>query len=612
MSWMNNGNNFGSTGYMANRSINLEEIVSDIIKNSLNGARQSYPPEVIQEAYNRLMNNLNPLCDFLQRTYASPNNQIDSVQIANHLTNNEIPNVTNQVMNEFRNMTMNNGYMNNGFNNGYGNGYNNMPNYNNYNNGFNQSRTNTMFWNNTPHVNTANAASQYGISRVWNEKEIRNTNSNVFSNNSNMNYNTNNIQQPTHIERKSDDTLFKHFSDYISRRKFKISIDKLTEDSSELVHNKEYMKNHLVDPSIPVVSIIGNNGTQLDPRNVTAIETATPESPEYCTVVSTQDISERGNLINTSNYDLLVPVVSAKEAIELVKEAVPNLTGQDHWISTISYKELIAKKIPGYGLEAKAAFRSILQNLPKLKCINDISNIIIPILNKQHQAVKEYIEELIFDRVNKLFKMSLYEPEKPTNAPIVHAWSHIYQLVDRHSTDIPYIRNMFDKFGESYIDAVFICVKSALNDIFNSDGSDTVIDADPEIPDNLGLIAKLNSVTTVIGKFRMADYGYMPENYKKELFHKFDHDYIVHKYNQDMIVTNIDVTSLIGSNSKFTIVDGFTNISQYVIDGIMRVLKENNQLVNLPLIQLDTTGEYIVGTFTISLGLDNSILITKV
>ena len=134
MSWMNNGNNFGSTGYMPNRSINLEEIVSDIIKNSLNGARQSYPPEVIQEAYNRLMNNLNPLCDFLQRTYASPNNQIDSVQIANHLTNNEIPNVTNQVMNEFRNMTMNNGYMNNGFNNGYGNGYNNMPNYNNYNN----------------------------------------------------------------------------------------------------------------------------------------------------------------------------------------------------------------------------------------------------------------------------------------------------------------------------------------------------------------------------------------------------------------------------------------------------------------------------------------------
>jgi hypothetical protein len=441
-------------------------------------------------------------------------------------------------------------------------------------------------------------------------------NNNVFNNNNNVVMNTNTIQNTNSntitVERKTNDSVFKHFSDYLTRRKLKISIDKLTDDTSELIDNREFLINHSNDPEVPVVNIINNSGTQLDPRNVSAIETVTPESPEYCTIVSAQDISERGNIISTSNYDLLIPVVNAKEAIELVKEAAPNLTDQNQWISTISYKELIAKKIPGYGLEAKSAFRSIQQNLSKVKSLNDVTNIIIPIINKQHQSVKEYIEALIFDRINKLFKMSLYQPNKPTNVPKVPSWAAIYQLVDRNNKEFPYIGYMFDNFGDSYVETVFLCVKSALNDIFNSDESDTVVDADPDIPDNLGLIAKLSNVTSVIGKFRMSDYGFIPENYKKELFHKFDHDYIVHKYNQDIIVTNINITKYIGSDSKFTIVAGITNISQYVIDGIMRVLKENNNLVNLPLIQLDHSGEYIVGSFTISLGLDNSILITKV
>lgn len=611
MSWMNNGNNFGSTGYSPNMGINLENIVADIIRNSLQNAERSYPRDVLNEAYNRLMNNLRPLCDYIQHTFANGSNQIDSVQVSNYLTNNDIPNVVNQVMRDFQNhynsnMNYNNGYMNNGYNNYPNNGFS----YNNNSYGYNNPiRANTI-WNNNTQVNTGAAASQYGISRVLNEKEMHNTNIN-FNNTNNTNNQVNSSNIIT-IERQSNDNLFKHFSDYLSRRKFKISIDKLTDDTSELIDNKEFMKNHSNDPEVPVVNIINNNGTQLNPKNISAIETSTPESPEYCTIVSTQDISERGNIISTSNYDLLIPVVNAKEAIELVKEATPNLTDQAQWISTISYKELIAKKIPGYGLEAKSAFRSIQQNLSKVKSINDVSNIIIPIINKQPQCVKEYLEALIFDRVNKLFKMSLYQPNKPTNVPKVSNWSAIYQLIDKSARDIPYIDYMFDKFGDSYIESVFLCVKSALNDIFDADDSDTVVDADPDIPDNLGLIAKLSNITAVIGKFRMSDYGFVPENYKKELFHKFDHDYIVHKYNQDVIVTNINVSKYIGSDSKFTIVAGITNISQYVIDGIMRILKENNKLVNLPLIQLDSTGEFIVGTFTISLGLDNSILITKV
>ena len=495
------------------------------------------------------------------------------------------------------------------------NGYNNYQSNGNYNPGYNQSRMNPIWPNNQ--VNTGAAASQYGISRILNEREMHNTN-NVFNGNNvnatNMNQmNTSSNSNTITIERKpSNDNLFRHFADYLTRRKLKISIDKLTDDTSELINNKEFLKNHSNDPEVPVVNVINNDGTQLNPKNISAIETVTPESPEYCTIVSTQDISERGNIISTSNYDLLIPVVNAKEAIELVKEAAPNLTDQNQWISTISYKELIAKKIPGYGLEAKSAFRSIQQNLSKIKTLNDVSNIIIPIINKQPQCVKEYIEGLIFDRVNKLFRMSLYQPNKPTNVPKVPSWSAIYQLVDRNNKEFPYIGYMFDNFGDNYVESVFLCVKSALNDIFNSDDSDTVVDADPDIPDNLGLIAKLSNITAVIGKFRMSDYGFVPENYKKELFHKFDHDYIVHKYNQDIIVTNIDITKYIGSDSTFTIVAGITNISQYVIDGIMRILKENNKLVNLPMIQMDATGEFIVGTFTISLGLDNSILITKV
>lgn len=627
MSSWNNPNGYNN-GYAPNSNVQFESVVTNIIENVLNnvGRSNSYPNDVIQEVWNRMTANIRPICDNLERMFAN-GRQIDSNAVGNYLANNEIPNALNSVLQEFRqrasyynNVNQPFGYNGgNMYNNGFANGCYNRPvngnfGYNN-NNIFNSAPP--MFASNTGPVSTGNAASVSGFGRVMREQEY-NRSMNAAQNttptyNAPINTPNNTVannQATIEISRRIGEKLFKNFVDKEDRRANKLSIDKLTTDTSELIDNEEFMTTHIGDPNLPTVQVINGDPTLINPEEITVNIEETPTSPEFCDIIAVSSTTDKGNTVDAINFELKVPVVNTKEAIELIKDATPSLVNQDTWFCSICYKELVCKKISGFGIQAKSAFREIQKNLSKINSINDISNTIIPIIRKQPQEVKEYLEALIFDRVNKLFSMSLYEPDDPSNFPIAGCWSDIYTLIDKKAgSEFKFINTMFDKFGEDYPKNVYLCMKSAFIDIFDNE-DDVVVDTESD--ENLGLIAKLPEVTAIVGKYRMSDYGFIPENYKKTLFNKFDHDYIVHKYEQNVFVTNIDVDTILGSKSKYTIVAGYTNLPQFVIGGLTKLNKERGQLVNVPLIQVDNTGENIVGIFTYSRGIDNTVLITKI
>lgn len=630
-SWNNPGGY--NNGYAPNAGIQLESVVTDIITNSLNqiSRSNSYPGPVLDETYKRLMNNVVPICNNIEKMFTNGNRQIDSNAVSGYLQNNDIINTLNATMQEYQQRMAYHNSMNGpfGYNGGYG-GMNNNYGYNNYNPGYNRPNypSNVGMFNSMPNttfggpVSTGNAASNSGIGRLMKEQEYKNTcctptnpnpqntgYSSTFTNNNNA---TNNATIA--ISRAVAKDIFKNFIDQKERRANKLSIDKLTSDTSSVLDNKEFMTNHIGDPDIPTIEIVAGNASMIDSSSVVNTIVETPDSPEYCDIVAMATTTDKGTSVDTANFELLVPVVNTKEAIDLVRDAAPSFVSQDNWISTICYKELVCRKITGFGIHAKNAFKEIQNNLSKIKSLNDITNVLVPIIKKQPQEVKEYIEALLFDRINKLLKMSVYNPNDPTQYPIVPDWAAIYELIDKRSRDIPFINTMYNEFSDEYPETVYLCVKSAFVDIFDNE-DDVVVSVNSETEpndNNLGLVAKLPEVTAIVGKYRMSDYGYIPENYKKTLFDKFEHDYIVHKYEQDILVTNIDVSVMLGSASKYTVVNGFTNLPQLVIGGLTKLMKERGDLVNMPLIQLDRTGEEIIGTYTFSIGMDGSILITKV
>lgn len=621
---MNGG--YGSTGYAPNPEANLQDIILNIIQNILSSfcGRGTCTMEIAAEVYNRCCNNIYNITNNIASRFVDNTGCCNTEQIQNYLANYDIPAIMRDVQNQFINARNNNGFNqpmfgNAGFSNYNNNSWNRpQPIYNNFSN-------NGMFGQQPSMMSSGAVSSAHGFGKaIMNQtgNSFGNTNNTTIANsapnNPNININPflpntkntyNNIKP---VETKEDTALIDKFSkifkDRETRRRNKISINKITTDTDSIVYNKDFVNNHLCTEELAVLR--GNRNFN-DTKKVENIESIAIDSPEYCEIGNAVDITYNGSVINSSNYDLSVPVVNTKEAIDLVKEAVPNLTDQEQWIANIQYKELVVKKLPSFGSEAKDAFRAINDKLGNINTLKDISNIIIPVFKKQITEVREYLETLVIDRVNDLFRTSLYLPDNPSAYPTVKSWNGIFQLVDEaNKEENDYVSYMFERLGDEYVNRVFLCVKSALIDIFEDDGDGTEVVVDTE-NNGCSLLAKLSEITCIAGKYRFCDYGHAPVSHMESLTKQFNRDYLVHKLNQMVLVTNIDIDAMLGTVATNTVVDVIGNLPQHVIYHLLGGLRRHGINRDMTLIEMDKKGEYINKVFRINLSVDDKLFITR-
>ena len=624
MSW--NTPNYGSTGYSPNMHANLQDIIlrgaTDILRSFI--GRGTCTEQLASAVYDRCYSSINGLSQDIENKFMDHNGQIDSNNIFNYLSNTVIP----TMMRECGNYMVDSRFGNNGFNN-----YNNYPNNGGWNNPVpswsqpSYSRVNYggfSNYGNQQYVaqDSGSVASTMGYGKAIMAQggyvaqnptppiPTPNVDNNPYLPNTNT-YNSvpNNTPTVSHKKELSELTekLSKNFVDRAERRKKNLSVDKLTNNTSSIVDNRDFISSKVSENTVEIISDSKDftNGKKIEKQS-----TIVTEYPEYCKCNDSMDISLNGSVININYFDLKVPVANAQEAIELVKEASPEIINQEQWVANIYYKELVAKKLVNYGNEAKHAFRAINENIDKVESLQDLNNIIIPIFKRQIAEVREYMEALVFDRINELFRTNLYHPNHPKMYPSVHNWKGIYDIIETTS-DNDYIKYMFNRLGDNYIEQVFICVKSALIDIFEEDIDTGEVIVEPE-GDGLGLIAKMSEVTCIAGKYRMCDYGYIPESHKENIIKKFNKDYIVHKLGQNVTVTNIDVDTILGTKANTTVVSSAANLHQLTIQGLVASLKKTRLYKNNILIQVDNSGN-ICKVYSIGMGStsDNELIVIR-
>ena len=208
----------------------------------------------------------------------------------------------------------------------------------------------------------------------------------------------------------------------------------------------------------------------------------------------------------------------------------------------------------------------------------------------------------------------IYIPGRPDTNISISSWSHIFKLLDRNSEDKganQFVNLMYSSY-EQYPEMIFICVKSALKDVFWCDEEKTTITTKEK--ENIGLLARCSDITSIVGKYRISDYGWMPENYKTELLNAVDRDYIVHKYPHRVVATNIDVQSVIGTKSRFTCLKSSLNLYQSAFIGLVAKLstKTKYDRRDISLVQFDQKGENIIGYYTVSINDDNVVIIENI
>lgn len=634
------GNNFGSsTGYAPNPEIQIMNLLRDIVTKILHDLIQAgrCVPEIASEVYERFEKNIGLVCQDVASKFIDHNNQCNTDLVRDYLLNGDLGRTISSVERDFANARYSNmsnswnnstrfgnnynGYNNNNYssfgNHSFGNnnayGYNQNNNYNSYNsyNYTNNNSFGTMNSNNT-------MSNSHGFAKMKSQAPI--SNNIPISNNTNMVNTTNSLsntfanvtpgfENRVVIKNELYEIIGKSIKDRKERRKNKISIDKITNDTSSLIDNADYISNKISESDI---EILRNENAAINTKDIKFVDEVIIDNPDYCVTHNLTDMTHGGNVVNISNFELKVPVVNAQEAIELVKEASPSLTTHEQWVSTINYKELVTKKIIGFGEEAKAAFRLINSNLTKVEDLTTVNNYIIPIIKRQITEVRQYIESLVFDRINELFRTILYIPDHPNIYPTIDDWVGIYKLVDEDSKDSnEYIRYMFSKDAETYKDKVYLCVKSALIDIFDDedDSNGTVVEAEGN---NLGLIAKLSEVTCISGVYRMCDYGNIEgTSHMEQLIKKFNRDYIVHKFDQSIMVTNFDMSKVIGTKAIDTVIEVVDSLQQYAIYSIIELLRKCGINRDMILIEMDSTGSYINRTYRVNLGIDNSLFISR-
>lgn len=378
-------------------------------------------------------------------------------------------------------------------------------------------------------------------------------------------------QKPLNDHKES--ALFMELKDSIRKtlnnRKHRLkNVDKLTSNDTEILIG-DYVVNKVFSEETAIVD------NRNEPSLSSSIKTnEVAETIEGINHLHSSSISDKFE--DDTSFDMVdvtIPMNSATEAFEFVKNNVRGLNSGKNFYLQISYDELTARKLPNDGIITSNVFDEVSDKIAKLDdnrvydgIVEYFMEEIMPIIRKAPEAGRAYLEKLIYNKFNDLFDRTCtvpynhdFRPDSDMTTP-----GQISAIMD--AKDNVFSEYMHKYFGTDYTDAVKSCLFKALKSIFYNESVD--IDS----PVSKGLLAHAAELYSVnYGRYRISDYGVMPEDSLKTMLNKIKRDYIVHTTKKNILITNVDVNEYL-PDAEYVYISNDAKIHEIVINIAMEQL----------------------------------------
>lgn len=357
--------------------------------------------------------------------------------------------------------------------------------------------------------------------------------------------------------------LKKSIRDRLNKRNKLKNIDKITNNDTELLMG-DFVTNKIFDEEIAIV----------DNRNLPGLvgqikENETSETIECIEHVQSSSITDK--VEDDTSLDIInidIPMNSATEAFEFVRNNVRGLNSNNKFYMLVSYDELTARRLNNDGISTSNIFNEISNMVSKLPddtlydgIVEYFREEIMPIIRKATNDGRAYLEKLIFDKFNDLFDRHCSTPYSHTCPSYLSSPGSISEILDEKNNE--FSAYMYKYYGTKYSDAVKTCLFKALKNIFYNE----TIDIDS--PVSKGILAHAAELYSVnYGRYRISDYGVMPEDSLKTMLNKIKRDFIVHTTKKTVLFTNVDINDEI-PDAEYVYISNDVRLHEVIIGTVI-------------------------------------------
>lgn len=501
------------------------------------------------------------------------------------------------------------------------NSYNNYSNYNSYRP---DPRANIQYGN-SPMYGNNNGFQNSGISSIQNAVESgigRSLSKRTVSQQPAMTAGSVSREYTTPVDRVEqiplEVQLLKIIKEHRELRKellkANVQIDKITENTNELLYSETAIDNVLLNPAAPTTTILGEDSTGSFDRTKCTATAEEPLEAEGFDISYHGTFVGEGESIYTSQIDMKIPVNTADESIKTITKVFPKLFTTSKWMHFVSYNEIVAKELPNGGEEASKFFTNIATKLKTITNMNQVSIEIVPSFEQMTIQLRNYLVPLVFSKINRLLKSRCFKPDTPTIYPQVSTWKDIFKLLEKDTNE--YTKYMLTKYEKKFPKLIFEIIYSVLSSIFipDSDDDNTVVTTEGM---DLGILAHASGLNVIQGRYRISDYSFLPTGHLDIFKRKINKDWLVHLYKQNIFAINMDPNLYLATPSKYTIVEKSQTLLQRAIETFISTIEDDStpdcrMINNYTLLVYDESGTTILGIYNIGVNLDDRLLIERI
>lgn len=406
--------------------------------------------------------------------------------------------------------------------------------------------------------------------------------------------------------------------DLVKTRKHRVSISKITNDSSMLVNNRKYLSNMLSDPAVPDV-VVHEQDVSINPDDITTTQLDAPGESELINVVAHESVSEpNSGTIECSNVEILTPCMNLQEAIDIANEEYSEFESSEQYMNTLRYEEVVVLKVPGMVDDFKRLWEKICTRISGINGVADINKLIVKCIEEAPQKVQDITNAIIFERLNRYIRSNLYLDGNPKVRPVIENWQQLSQLAYINNTSKSnYSKTMYQNHQNEFRDHLVILVKDCLRHIFENQRGEVSYLSPVE---HRSQLVRMPEIVLRSGKYRFCDLamdGGVPEPHKSNLIKRYSEQYFAFTVIQDAYITNLKFVGDIGSDARMVLFKSVSNLEQFTLYSFL--LSKKQQCLADPEIQshpkvytlVEREDKTITGICDVSVGIDETLLISR-
>jgi hypothetical protein len=262
----------------------------------------------------------------------------------------------------------------------------------------------------------------------------------------------------------------------------------------------------------------------------------TPVQSELCTVMRSGVIESHAGVMTFANVLLDNPCNDAAHAFSTVKASLPMITATPKWCITISYPRVECARIQGSAMQARQVVEILREKMNVANSLSDLFMYVIATMNGASH--KEFIEQRTLTMVNRYLRTYMRLPSNPIAFPTIKELSNLFEFTDKSSSSL---REYMAVDGiESYI---WQLIRSAFVASIGYKGDSQVL-IDPS-DENFGVLASINQLPIVCGKYMLRDYYIAPNEARKQIVRELNENWAVAVTRQTAVFSNVEAAKII-------------------------------------------------------------------